>query len=184
MLQPGSLTGPTTMAPAPTIATYSSCLTSNRRPRAATMSGYVRKATCFIAYLLLGWQPCRESQHRHSQNKTRSTSWALFVAARAGMAEAELASTPTPGPRTAGRRADRATGIVARRAPWILRGMARLAQTTVADEQPSCRPGCPSFDMVNRWVARRTSTRPPTTSCAWSRLSAVQLGSGVGRCRR
>src|SRR5689334_5395031 len=80
-------------------------------PSAATMSGYVRKATCFIAYLLPGWQPCRESQHRHSQNKTRSTSWALFVAARAGMAEAELASTPTPGPRTAGRRADRATGI-------------------------------------------------------------------------
>src|SRR5947209_18552132 len=43
---------------------------------AVTMSGYVRKATCFIAYLLLGWQPCRESKHRQAQKKTRSTSWA------------------------------------------------------------------------------------------------------------
>ncbi len=46
--------------------------------------------------------------------------------ARAGSAEAELASTPTPGPRTAMRRSDRAMAVMARRTPWILRGMARL----------------------------------------------------------
>ncbi|MGO9222618.1 alpha/beta fold hydrolase [Mycobacterium sp.] len=47
--------------------------------------------------------------------------------ARAGSAEAELASMPTPGRRTAMRRSDRAVEVIARRAPWILRGMARLA---------------------------------------------------------
>src|SRR5215218_8416029 len=46
--------------------------------------------------------------------------------ARAGTAEAKLASTPTPGPRTAMRRTDRAMAVMARRSPWILRGMARL----------------------------------------------------------
>jgi class 3 adenylate cyclase len=50
--------------------------------------------------------------------------------ARAGSAEAELASMPTPGRRTAMRRSDRAVEVVARRAPWILRGMARLAPAT------------------------------------------------------
>jgi len=49
---------------------------------------------------------------------------------RAGSAEAELASTPTPGPRTAMRRSDRAVEVIARRTPWILRGMARLAPAT------------------------------------------------------
>jgi class 3 adenylate cyclase len=49
---------------------------------------------------------------------------------RAGSAEAQLASTPTPGPRTAMRRSDRAVAVMARRTPWILRGMARLAPTT------------------------------------------------------
>jgi pimeloyl-ACP methyl ester carboxylesterase/class 3 adenylate cyclase len=49
---------------------------------------------------------------------------------RAGSYEAELASAPTPGPRTAMRRSDRAVEVMARRAPWILRGMARLAPTT------------------------------------------------------
>ena len=50
--------------------------------------------------------------------------------ARAGSAEAELASTPTPGPRAAMRRSDRAVEVIARRTPWILRGMARLAPAT------------------------------------------------------
>jgi len=50
---------------------------------------------------------------------------------RAGSAEAQLAALPTPGPRTAMRRADRAVEVVARRTPWILRGMARLAPTRV-----------------------------------------------------
>jgi pimeloyl-ACP methyl ester carboxylesterase len=50
--------------------------------------------------------------------------------ARAGSPEAELASTPTPGPRTAMRRSDRAVEAIARRTPWILRGMARLAPAT------------------------------------------------------
>jgi pimeloyl-ACP methyl ester carboxylesterase len=50
--------------------------------------------------------------------------------ARKGSAEAKLASTPTPGPRTAMRRSDRAVETIARRTPWILRGMARLAPAT------------------------------------------------------
>ncbi|HET9875154.1 MAG TPA: adenylate/guanylate cyclase domain-containing protein [Mycobacterium sp.] len=49
---------------------------------------------------------------------------------RAGSAEAELASTPTPGPRTAMRRSDRVVAVMARRTPWILRTMARLARAT------------------------------------------------------
>jgi pimeloyl-ACP methyl ester carboxylesterase len=50
----------------------------------------------------------------------------------AGSAEAELASAPTPGPHTAMRRVDRAVAVMARRTPWILRGMARLAARTTA----------------------------------------------------
>jgi pimeloyl-ACP methyl ester carboxylesterase/class 3 adenylate cyclase len=46
---------------------------------------------------------------------------------RAGSAEAELASMPTPGRRTAMRRSDRAVELIARRIPWIMRRMARLA---------------------------------------------------------
>ena len=46
---------------------------------------------------------------------------------RAGSAEAALVSAPTPGPRTAMRRSDRAMAVMARRTPWILRGVARLA---------------------------------------------------------
>jgi pimeloyl-ACP methyl ester carboxylesterase len=61
-------------------------------------------------------------------------SWQLLAVdrhgARAGSAEAELASTPTPSRRTAMRRSDRAVEVMARRAPWILRGMARLAPAT------------------------------------------------------
>jgi class 3 adenylate cyclase len=49
--------------------------------------------------------------------------------ARAGTAEAALASMPTPGPRTAMRRSDRAVEVIARRTPWILRGMARLTHS-------------------------------------------------------
>ena len=50
--------------------------------------------------------------------------------ARVGSAEAELVSMPTPGPRIAMRRSDRAVAVMARRTPWILRGMARLAPAT------------------------------------------------------
>jgi pimeloyl-ACP methyl ester carboxylesterase len=61
-------------------------------------------------------------------------SWQLLAVdrhgARAGSAEAELASMPTPGRRTAMRRSDRAVEVMARRAPWIMRGMARLAPAT------------------------------------------------------
>jgi class 3 adenylate cyclase len=46
--------------------------------------------------------------------------------ARAGSAESELASMPTPGRRTMMRRSDRAVEVMAGRAPWILRGVARL----------------------------------------------------------
>jgi pimeloyl-ACP methyl ester carboxylesterase len=52
------------------------------------------------------------------------------LGARAGSAEAELVSAPTPGPRTAMRRSDRAVAMMARRTPWILRGVARLAPAT------------------------------------------------------
>ena len=50
----------------------------------------------------------------------------------AGSAEAELASAPTPGARTAMRRADRALAVMAKRTPWVLRGVARLAAGTTA----------------------------------------------------
>ena len=50
--------------------------------------------------------------------------------AREGSAEADLASMPTPGPLTAMRRSDRPLAVLARRTPWILRGMARLAPAT------------------------------------------------------
>ncbi len=60
--------------------------------------------------------------------------WQLLVVdrhgPRAGSVEAELASTPTPGARTSMRRSDRAVEVMARRTPWILRGMARLAPAT------------------------------------------------------
>ncbi len=49
---------------------------------------------------------------------------------RAGSSEAELVSTPTPGARTAMRRSDRAVEVVAKRTPWILRGMAHLTSAT------------------------------------------------------
>ncbi|WP_041781915.1 adenylate/guanylate cyclase domain-containing protein [Mycolicibacterium chubuense] len=51
--------------------------------------------------------------------------------AQAGSPEAKLVSAPTPGPRTAMRRSDRAVAAMARRTPWLLRGVARLAPTTV-----------------------------------------------------
>jgi pimeloyl-ACP methyl ester carboxylesterase len=61
-------------------------------------------------------------------------SWQLLEVGRhgprAGSPEAELASTPTPGPRTAMRRSDRAMAVMAKRTPWVVRGMARLAPTT------------------------------------------------------
>ncbi len=60
--------------------------------------------------------------------------WQLLAVDRrgpqAGSPEAELAAMPTPGRRTAMRRSDRAVEAIARRAPWILRGMARLAPAT------------------------------------------------------
>ncbi|HUB56330.1 MAG TPA: adenylate/guanylate cyclase domain-containing protein [Mycobacterium sp.] len=61
-------------------------------------------------------------------------SWQLLAVdrhgPRAGSAEAELVSTPTPGRRTAMRRSDRAVEMIARRTPWIMRGVARLAPAT------------------------------------------------------
>jgi len=60
--------------------------------------------------------------------------WQLLAVDRngppAGSAEAELASTPTPGPQTSMRRSDRAVAVMARQTPWLLRGAARLALTT------------------------------------------------------
>ena len=48
---------------------------------------------------------------------------------RPGSPEAELASIPTPGRRITMRRSDRAVEVIARRTPWLLRGVARLAAT-------------------------------------------------------
>ncbi|OBJ09055.1 cyclase [Mycobacterium sp. 1482292.6] len=60
--------------------------------------------------------------------------WELVAVDRHGTGiasrEAQLASAPTPGPRTSMRRSDRAVAVLARRTPWILRGMARLAPIT------------------------------------------------------
>ncbi len=60
--------------------------------------------------------------------------WELLTVNRQGAqrdsAEAKLASAPTPGPRAAMRRSDRAVAMVAKRTPWLLRGMARLAPAT------------------------------------------------------
>lgn len=60
--------------------------------------------------------------------------WQLLAVNRhgppAGSAEAELASTPTPGPQTVMRRSDRAIAVMARRTPWVLRGIARVVPAT------------------------------------------------------
>jgi hypothetical protein len=82
--------------------------------------------------------PVRRSIRKHggepSSRQVVPGTWQLLAVdrhgARAGSPEAELASTPTPGRRTAMRRSDRAVEAIARRAPWILRGMAHLAPAT------------------------------------------------------
>lgn len=56
--------------------------------------------------------------------------------ARPASAEAELAAIPTPGPRASMHPSDRAVDLMARRAPWILRGMARLTPATVRERTP------------------------------------------------
>ncbi len=67
--------------------------------------------------------------------------WQLLVVdrrgPRAGSSEARLMSTATPGPRAAMRRTDRAVAVVARRTPWLLRGVARLAPATPQVTSPS-----------------------------------------------
>lgn len=50
--------------------------------------------------------------------------------ADASSREVQLAAAPTPGPRTSMRRSDRAVAVLARRTPWIMRGMARLVPVT------------------------------------------------------
>ena len=71
-------------------------------------------------------------------------SWQLLAVerngARAGSVEAELASRPTPGARATMRRSDRAVEVMARRTPWILRGMSHLAPAQVAAAGFSPRP--------------------------------------------
>jgi class 3 adenylate cyclase len=49
--------------------------------------------------------------------------------ARVGSAEAELTATATPGPQQSMRTSDRAVAMMARRTPWILRGVARLSES-------------------------------------------------------
>lgn len=54
--------------------------------------------------------------------------WDLLAVTRQGAqpdsGEAKLAAAPTPGPRTAMRRTDRAVALMAKRTPWLLRGVA------------------------------------------------------------
>ncbi len=61
-------------------------------------------------------------------------SWDLLAVdrqgAQPGSIEAKLASAPTPGRGTSMRPADRAVEMMARRTPWILRGVARLSPVT------------------------------------------------------
>ncbi len=65
--------------------------------------------------------------------------WQLLAVGRhgapAGSAEAELASAATPGRRSTMRRTDRAVEAMARRTPWIVRGVARLARPAVANQR-------------------------------------------------
>ena len=62
--------------------------------------------------------------------------WQLLAVRRGGAAagspEASLIDLPTPSPRLAMRRSDRAMGIVARRTPSVLRGLARLTSRSGA----------------------------------------------------
>ena len=83
--------------------------------------------------------------------------WQLLLVDRDGVraesAEAQLASMPTPGPQTAMRRSDRAVGLVARRTPWILRGMSRLLPPTMACccARSGCRlPSCCALGRLRR----------------------------------
>jgi class 3 adenylate cyclase len=61
-------------------------------------------------------------------------SWQILAVDRHGAGipsrEVQLAAAPTPGPRAAMRRSDRAVAMMAKRTPWILRGMARLVPAT------------------------------------------------------
>lgn len=60
--------------------------------------------------------------------------WQILAVDRHGTGgrsrEVQLAAVPTPGPRSAMRRTDRAVAVMAKRTPWILRGMARLVPVT------------------------------------------------------
>lgn len=51
---------------------------------------------------------------------------------QAGSSEATLVSLPTPSARSAMRRSDRAVATMARRTPWLLRGLAHLAPSTTS----------------------------------------------------
>ena len=57
--------------------------------------------------------------------------WELLAVDRHGVqadsAEAKMTSLPTPGPRETMRPADKAVVAMAKRTPWILRGVARIA---------------------------------------------------------
>ena len=115
-------------------------------------------------------------------------SWQLLAVHRQGMgadsAEAILASTPTPGPRAAMRRTDRAVEVMAKRTPWILRGISRLTPATGRGPR----------------LVRSALTRSVDAECAWkwcsivSSMSPIDLGWcddpeyavqwGLGRGRR
>lgn len=54
-----------------------------------------------------------------------------------GSSEASLVSLPTPSARSVMRRSDRAVATMARRTPWLLRGLAHLAPSSAADQPRS-----------------------------------------------
>lgn len=69
-------------------------------------------------------------------------SWELLAVDRKGAqadsAEAKLVAAPTPGPRAEMRRSDRAAAMMAKRAPWLIRGMTRLVPVTAS--RPAAEP--------------------------------------------
>lgn len=74
---------------------------------------------------------------------------------------------PTPGPRTAMRRSDRAIEVMVRRTAWILRGLARLAQATGR--------GRTAPASANSKVRRRGISTQPASSANIEIFTASQL---------
>jgi pimeloyl-ACP methyl ester carboxylesterase len=115
-------------------ATTSAASQSTSRPGSAARPALARSLSLAPSAI---WSSARAPASRTAAASSCGGvpgTWQLLAVDRdgppAGSAEAELASMPTPGRRTVMRRSDRAVEMIARRTPWILRGMARLALAT------------------------------------------------------